>query len=318
MNFRPITIEASVIGTEQNNDRQLQRLGALRQIYATAKRVFAAQVVLGGPVAVATALLALADPALKGYVALWGIIVALSDLLWLTPWQKRLRDTAARVQESFDCDVLVLPWNDVKAGRRPDPELVREQADKYQKWAVKMPPITNWYAPAVDELPLHVGRVACQRANCWWDSKQRRRYAAWIIAAVGVACILVLGLALRTGLTIEGFVLKVAAPLAPAILLGVRQFTEQLDAASRLDRLKEHSERLWSDALSGESSGLITMRSRGLQDEILDNRRKGPLVFDWVYKRLQRNYELQMNHGVTELVAEAKQRLGPGLNHGVH
>ena len=170
-----------MITIEQNTAKQLQRLGAQRQLYAAAKKVFGVQVALSGPGAVAVALLVIAYPACKGYAALWGIIVALCDLLWLTPWQKRLRDVAARVQEAFDCDVLALPWNDVKAGTRPDPELIKAQSDKYQVWAAKMPPLSNWYASAVGDLPLHIGRLACQRSNCWWDSQQRRRYAVWVI-----------------------------------------------------------------------------------------------------------------------------------------
>jgi hypothetical protein len=208
----------------------------------------------------------------------------------------------------FDCDVLRLPWNDLKAGKRPDPELVKEQSEKYQKWAASMTPVTDWYAAEVGDVPLHVGRLACQRANCWWDSKQRRRYAALVITAVLVVFVAVLWLALGKSFTIEDFVLKVAAPLAPALLLGLRQFTEQMDAAARLDKLKEHAERLWYDALSGMPEPETTTRARGLQDEILENRKRSPLVFDGIYKRLQRDYEAQMNHGVAEFIVEARQK----------
>ncbi len=119
------------IAIEQNTDRQLQRLAAQRQLYVSAKRVFGFQLFVSGPLAVASAFLALAFPSLKGYVALWGLLVVAGDIFWLTPWQKRLRDSAARVQEAFDCDVLSLPWNELKAGRHPDPELVKEQSEKY-------------------------------------------------------------------------------------------------------------------------------------------------------------------------------------------
>jgi hypothetical protein len=298
------------ITSEQNTERQIQRLAAQRQLYATAKKVFGVQVVLSGPVAVASAFLGIILPDLQGYVALWGIMIAICDLLLFTPWQKRLREDGARVQELFDCDVLLLPWNDLKVGKRPDPEMVKEQSEKYQKWAAKMPPLTNWYASLVGDLPLQIGRIACQRSNCWWDSAQRRRYAFWVVTSVIVAFVAVFWIALGNGFTIENFIVKVAAPLAPALLLGVRQFTEQMEAATRLDKLKEHSERLWDEALRGKPEPEITLKSRGLQDEIFENRRRSPLVFDAIYKRLQRNFEVQMNHGVAELVAEAKERLG--------
>jgi uncharacterized membrane protein (DUF485 family) len=300
------------IPSEQNTERQLQRLAAQRQLYATAKTVFGWQVFVSGPVAVTLAFFVIASPQIKGYAALWGILVSLCDIFWLTPWQKRLRDIAARVQELFDCDVLALPWDELKASRRPDPELVKEQADRYKEWAASMPPLTNWYAAEVGCLPVHVARLACQRSNCWWDAKQRRRYAISVFVGVLVVFVVVLCLAMGNGFTIEDFVLKVAAPVSPVLILGFRQFTEQMEAATRLDKLKEHAEYLWSDALGGRSEAEVTASARRLQDEILENRKRSPLVFDGIFKRLRRDQEVQMNHGVAELVAEAKQRLGLG------
>ena len=298
-----------MIGSKQNTQRQLQRLAAQRQLYAFAKRIFGWQLFLGGPVAVTSAFVVLAFPELKGITAGWGLLVVAADIFWLTPWQKRLRSEAARIQEAFDCDVLELPWNEVKASKSPDPEFVKEQADRYQRQVHKMPSLTDWYAPVVDELPLHIGRIACQRSNCWWDSKQRRYYAAWIIGIIVAIFVIVLAIGFTHNFTIEDFVLKVVAPLAPALVLGIRQFYEQIEAASRLDTLKGHAELLWKDALAGKSKTEVTNRSRNLQDEILENRRKSPLVFDGIFKKLRPNYEQQMNFGVAELVAEAKQKL---------
>lgn len=285
------------------------RLAAQRQLYATAKAIFGAQLIISGPFAVASAFWGLSCPEARGYIALWGLLVVLGDLFWLTPLQKRLRETAAKVQEAFDCDVLSLPWNELKAGKRPDPELVKEQSERYERWADKMPTLKNWYSAEVDDLPLHVGRIACQRSNCWWDSKQRRRYAATVIGAVVLIFVVVLWLALGQGFTLEDFLLKVVFPLAPALLLGIRQFTEQMEAATRLDKLKEHAERLWNEALGGKSEKAMTNAARGLQDEIFESRKRSPLVFDIVFKRLRSGYEVQMNQGVAELAAEAKQRL---------
>lgn len=298
------------IATEQNTDRQLQRLAAQRQLYATAKKVLGFHVFLSGPLAATTAVLALLCPFAKGYVALWGVLVVLCDVFWLSPWQKRLRSSAAGVQELFDCDVLSLPWNDLKVGKRPDPELVKEQSEKYSTWANKMPPLNDWYPPEAGELPLHIGRIVCQRANCWWDSKQRRRYATSVIAIVFVVFVVVLILAMGNKLTVEDFVVKVLAPLAPALLLGIRQYFDHIEAAARLDKLKDHSEKLWSEALSGKKSPTyLTTAARGLQDEIIEGRRRSPLVFDAIFKLLRHDYDAQMNHGAAELVAEAKIKL---------
>jgi len=122
----------------------------------------------------------------------------------------------------------------------------------------------------------------------------------------------VLGASIHGGLTIEGFVLKVAAPLAPALLLALRQHSEQTEAAARLDKLKDHAETVWKQALARKSKADVTTLSRNLQDEILENRRKSPLVFDRIFKGLRRDYEIQMNHGVAHYVEEAKATLKIG------
>jgi hypothetical protein len=130
-----------------------------------------------------------------------------------------------------------------------------------------------------------------------------------IIGVVSIFCV-VLWLALGKDFSLDDFIMKVAAPLAPVLLLGMRQFTEQREAASRLDSIRDHSERLWNEALAGRPEAELTARARNLQDEIFENRRKSPLVFDAVFKLLRRDYEILMNHGVAEYVSEAKLRLG--------
>jgi hypothetical protein len=236
------------------------------------------------------------------------LLVVLADILWLTPWQKRLRDSGARVQEAFDCDVLELPWNEMKAGSRPDPELVKEQSDRYERSvAVRMPPLRDWYAPIVSDLPIHIGRVACQRTNCWWDGKQRRRYAIGVGSIVVIVVTVTIFAAVGVMSSVPDLILLVFGPLAPFIVLGIRQYHEQSEAATRADRLKEYSERLWADAIVGQAKTKIATQSRSLQDEILEHRRKSPMVFDWIFRRLRPAYEAQMVFGIESLVREAKQ-----------
>lgn len=298
-----------MIAEAQNAEKQLHRLAAQRQLYATAKHVFGWQVIMGGPVAIAGAVFVLLRPDLKVYVASWGLLVALCDLFWLTPWQKSLRGAAARIQEAFDCDVLGLKWNDLKAGKHPDPELVKAQSTKYEKWAETMPTLKNWYSPRADELPLHIGRIICQRTNCWWDSTQRRHYAAWLVGIVALIFVVVCGLALSGGASLEALLLKGILPLAPALLIALRQFTEQREAADRLDKLKDHCGTLWKETLSGKSKSALTDMSRNLQDEILENRRKAPPVLDFIFKRFRNEYEAGMNHAAEHYVSEAKAAL---------
>lgn len=299
-----------MITVKQNEERELQRLAAQRQLYSTAKRIFGWQLFLSGLLTVIFAFLVVLDSSFKTLAVSWGVLITLADIFLLTPWQKSLKDSAAKIQEMFDCDVLELSWNDLKAGKRPDPEYIKEQSEKYFKRPLKNSPLENWYDHSdIDSLPIYVARIACQRTNCWWDAKQRRSYALYVILTVILIFIIVFGVSLKDSFSMENFILKVLAPLAPVFLLGIRQYREQMDSANRLDKLKDYSESLWKDALSKKSERELTAKSRNLQDEILEHRKKSPPIFDFIFKKLRNSYNEKMNFGLDEFIKEAKQKL---------
>jgi len=297
----------------QNMPRHLRELAAQRQLYAKAKQVFGWQFVVAGPLTCILGVSALAFPNIKEFIALWGIVVVLVDLFWVTPWQKRLRENAAKIQELFDCAVLGLTWNPLKTGPEPEPELIKEQADLYEPRRSQMPPLENWYPVSVGELPLRLGRLICQRSNCWWDSKQRRHYAGFILFLTITIFVTVLLLALKGGLLLSDFLLQVVAPMSPVLLFGLRQFCDQRDSANRLDKLKTHAETTWKKALVSEDGA--EAESRNLQDEIFENRKKAPPVLDRLFRRLRNNFEAQMNHSSEHYVAEAEQALNANAPH---
>lgn len=293
------------ITERQNEPRQIERLGAQRQQYAVAKRILGIQLFLGGVVAVGLAFLGLAIPELKGYIALWTVTVLLVDLSWITPIQKQLRTSAAQIQEAFDCEVLTLPWHELKAGKKPDPEIVHALATKYRRWEHKMPPLTNWYPACVQALPVHWGTIICQRTNCWWDMHLRRRIAFAIATFLVTLAIAAVWLAFYFGFSLEDFVVKFVVPLAPTFTVGFRHFTEQRDAADRLEKLKAHADKLWNTAIGGASAATMMSDARALQDEIFEGRKRNPPIFDILFRWLRDNQEAQMNRGAEELIAEA-------------
>jgi hypothetical protein len=98
----------------------------------------------------------------------------------------------------------------------------------------------------------------------------------------------------------------VLAPLTPALILGVRQYTENQDAAANLDHLKEHAEQLWQSAIQKKLSPQeLLVESRNLQDEIFNNRRKSPLIFNWIYRLFSQGQEDEMQRGAEALIEEA-------------
>jgi hypothetical protein len=298
--------DGNTIPQDQGATKQLERLAAQRHLFSFAKKIQAAQIILAVPGAVAWSLLVLWRAEVRPYAALWGVAAALFDALILTRWQVGVREEAAKIQELFDCDVLRMAWPELKAGHRPDPETIQEHVAKYKRRDAGYAMLRGWYPAAVGQLPLHLARLVCQRTNCRWDANLRRRYAQGVIAAVAILTLVVFLIGIIRGVTLASLLLGVVAPLLPAFVLGARQYTEHTDAAARLDRLKEHSEDLWRQSLAGElSPEEVTRASRMLQDEIFDNRRRSPLILDWLYRRFKRSDEERMNIGAEALVEEA-------------
>jgi hypothetical protein len=131
-----------------------------------------------------------------------------------------------------------------------------------------------------------------------------------VLASVIIVTLSMVGLGFIGGLTVEKLFLAILLPLSPALILGVRQFSEQTEAANRLDKLKEHAESLWLEICNGGARTKLANKSRALQDEIYENRKRSPLVFDWIFRKLRNDYESQMNHGAQDLAERAKRRLG--------
>lgn len=296
------------IPQEQLAQKQLDRLAAQRQLYSDAKRLQAFQMILSIPVVVILSLIVVLFPDFKVYLAFWGITVTLLDVSVFNPWQKSLKQKAARIQELFDCDVLQMDWRELKVGGRHNAETIAEAASKHKCKDPDFQKLKNWYPVIVAKLPLHLARIVCQRASCWWDAELRRRYAMVMMSIVGSLTLFVFLLGIIGGITLENFFLVVLAPLLPVFTFGIRQFNEHRESANTLDRLKGHSEKLWDKAVSDKfTPEELAIASRELQDEIYDHRKRSPLVFDWIYRRLRGPHEEQMNKGAEELVEEALQ-----------
>src|SRR5690606_12504924 len=128
----------------------------------------------------------------------------------------------------------------------------------------------------------------------------------WLIGIVVSIFIIVCGIALSSAAALEALLLKGVMPLAPAMLIALRQFSEQREAADRLDKLKDHCDTIWKAALSGKSKTALMDMSRNHRVEILENRRKAPSVLDFIFKRLRNDYEIGMNFAAGQYVEEAK------------
>lgn len=291
------------ISTRQHQEQNVKRLAAQRYLYSRGKIIWTIQILLAVATPVVGAVFVRFWDETLPWVAIVGIFVALFNRVRLDPLQRRHRKTAARIQEDFDCHVLELPWDSFLAGKRPAPEDIYEAAKRAEPTAEA--PLRNWYSTSVDSLPIHHARVICQRTNCSWDARQRRRYKCGIGTILALISVVVLGFSYGLDLNLQRFVLFVAAPLLPTFLWGLAEARRHGEAADEADRLRDLIDALWKRLTHEDLSEYeVTRLSRALQNAIYLRRVASPFVWDWVYVRLRGAYEEQMNIEVEDMVAK--------------
>lgn len=295
------------IASKQNEDRSLSLLRARRRLYRTAKRYQGAVVLVTLLLPIISFGVAAWAPDAKAYVAAAALLFGVCEVIFLDRWHKGLMKTAAKLQEDFDCDVLDMRRNEFLEGAYVDPEEV------YDLSAKPLSPegekqLRDWYPVAVGNVPMHVGRILCQRENLLYDGNVRRTYSR--LLRVGLL-LLVAGLAvysIAAGLKVESLLLTVLAPVTPIFNWTLREFFRQRDTVETLERLKSESQKLWKKAVEGMSPTEAAERSRELQDAIYNHRVASPLVFDFLYRFRRDGLEAQMNAGADHLVAEFQKK----------
>jgi hypothetical protein len=296
------------IPQEQNLQRRLELLAAQRQLYSDAKNLQIISVIISVPVVIAWSILVALFPTLAVYAALWGIIATFLELLVFSRLQKSTQEKAAKIQQIFDCEVLQFNWASLNCGVRVERETIIDASNRYKRKNLNFIQLQDWYPISVGQLPIHQARILCQRSNVWWDAQLRRSYSKWIIIILLSLTVIVSLIGLIGGLTFEKFLLAILVPLIPAFVFGLRQYTEHNEAATRLDRLRENAEVLFEQVISRRyTTQDLERESYSLQTQIYDNRRRSPLILDWLYSRLRNKDEEQMNKGAESLVQELTQ-----------
>jgi len=289
----------NAICTEQNRDLQIKRLAAQRSLYSSAKTVFAVNATLS---VIVPLTLSFAISHLGLQSCLSATLIGI-NVCFLTPCQRKLQKRAATIQESFDCDVLGLPWQPLVVGKAIDLEIVLKQASRYKRRVGSFDSLRDWYPSPVCRIPLPLARIVCQRLNAWWDANQRKRHGAYLSTGVTLLVLLPLTIGLLLNIRLLDLLL-LFAPIAPAIVFLLQHQKETRASVTRLEKLKDHAQDLWNRALRGESDQYLKAASRTLQNELYDHRHRDIPVFDWIYRHLQPEHEIQAQETAALMVAE--------------
>jgi len=297
------------ITSRQNEQKQLERLAAQREIYSFAKRLHLLQIALTVIIPIILFVISSIWNNILTYSALFGIVIFIIDGILLRSIIKEQKLKAAKIQELFDCDVLELDSSSLKIVNDITVEEILLNYNAHNKIKTNIEKIRDWYPTNIKSLPISIARIICQRANCWWDSKLRIRYSNFLKY---------FGLIIFLFLFIYSFIAKVSlieftlylSSLIPFFQFCNKEFIEHREAAQRLNELVKYSQDIWDYALKNpEDYHKIKRNSRRLQDEIYEHRSKSPLILDCFYNLFRDQNEVLMNRASEILIEDAKEAL---------
>jgi hypothetical protein len=290
---------------QQNTPEHVELFAAASYYYGWGKVTLAVQMIMTIGIAIALSIIVKLNPDAKAWTTFTAITITWLDILVLDRVQIFFRKRGALVQEQNDCGLFGLEWNELRCGKPLEGEDVHSGAACFLRCHDDSK-LRNWYPSSVEELPLPLARLICQRCCFRWDMSLRRLYRLSLIGLVVLGSISAVAFALYRGLLVEDLILAVYAPLAPAVIWCMREVRRQGDAADSLDKARGYVEAIWKQALSGKlDTALLEVTGRRIQDTLFENRSKNPPMFNWIYDLKRDEKELTMVKMARKMVDDA-------------
>jgi SMODS-associating 4TM effector domain len=301
------------IPDNENRLLNLQHFAASRRWYARGKTIAETQawIGIGFPLLAAVIVAWSSSAETKAWITFSGISATIVEAVLFDPMQRSRRTKGAVEQEMFDCAVLELTWPAGLAGAKPGPEATADVARKFLTHDPTLSMFKEWYPADVAQLPIHLGRLVCQRGNAWWDSQERSQYARLLrcLSVAVVVTVVVIGLTSR--IQLWDLVSTVYAPLSPLVVWGFKERQRHAASSELSTRLQSEAERAWNEALPGViDENEATRRSRDIQNGIFYKRSTAPFLPNWLKRRQQEKYQGLMAEGVKHLLEQARR---PGV-----
>jgi hypothetical protein len=290
----------------QNEQKQLERLSAQRELYSSAKRWYIAQIIGGMLLPIIFVLISLLVYNIALVAAMFGIAFFIFDILIIVPTISKLKLKASKIQELFDCEVLQIPKSPLKVSSDIAVEEVLTYYEAHNKIKSNVEKVINWYPNVIDQVDIEFARLICQRTNCWWDVKLRSRYINFIRGVSIAIPLVVLVVGVIVDLRLEVIVLLFSG-LMPFFRFANREYSDQKASNDRLEKTMNYILKIWDNILAKQiDKSFLTIESRNIQDEIYEHRSKSPFILDNIYNAFRDKNEMLMNKSATILVEEIK------------
>jgi hypothetical protein len=277
----PTTAE---IGATQNQEVNLRRYLAAAHFYKLAKWLYFGGASLTVVLALVSPLVLLfapdAGPTLGAIAGAWIFV----SRLFLEPFKQKLQLKGATAQETFDCSIYRLGWNDALVRRLPEEEI--RGASGAMKGADE---VRDWY-PTDEDLDWPLSVLVCQRSNAVWARRQHRAYAYMLYVAAASWAVIGAVVAILDGASLATYLVTIALPSLPALLDAAEFARAHAVDADKRQLLEDQTDALLRSGTASEHD------LREIQDELFTLRRSAPLVPRWFYRLVRPRFEADMRY----------------------
>ncbi|RYY49287.1 MAG: hypothetical protein EOO06_07610 [Chitinophagaceae bacterium] len=281
------------IVAQQNNEHCIRELSAQRQIYSEAKLLFYLQIIIAVPIPIAISFIQVfsSDAAkLSWLFAFYSIVASILEIFIEAEINKK-KQTAATIQEQFDCDVLYIPWNKVLVKEKAKPEVVFKSSNKFQSKS-NLDRLYNWYSPLLEKVGTNAATLIAQRTNCTYDFSLRKKFNYIILSLALCTLAVTIWATLAIGFSMQTFFSNIALPMLPITLVVIKQIRSNNESLTNLEELREIIESYLENIVHQPNIPVDVIRQ--VQDKIYCNRTTSPLMPDALYSWLWSELEEAM------------------------
>jgi hypothetical protein len=294
------------ISSIQNEQKQIERLSAQRELYSSAKKWYILQVIGSMLIPMTFVLVSMFIFNVSLAAAMYGISFFIIDILIIAPTISKLKLKASKIQELFDCDVLQISKSPLKIASDITVEEVLTYYEAHNKIKSNVEKVRDWYPSIIDNVDIEYARLICQRTNCWWDVKLRSRYISFVRGFSIIIPLLLLITGITISMPLETMVLLFSG-LMPFFRFANKEYADQKSSNDRLEKTMNYILKIWDNILLMRmNKNLLSTESRIIQDEIYEHRSKSPFILDVFYKVFRNKNEDLMNKAASILVNEIK------------
>lgn len=281
----------------QNTKGHIRLLAAYSALYAQAKNIMGFRTIISIIVTATGTLLALFLPSSIIVMASVGALWSLISEIILKSMEKNRIKVGALIQEEFDTDLFILPWNFNLSNNKIAPEVIISADRDFKGNRNKL---INWYPNTSNaKRPLDV--LLCQRSSVVWDYRLRRFYIFLISGLIISLFVIEVIISLALNQSLLTFFLSLFLPTSSLYLIATESIRENNELLGLRQNLEERIAKIYLKTKN--NSRILTVKiCREIQNDLYRLRSKNALIPNWFYTIFRDKFEADMKLAASILV----------------